>query len=140
MNAANGPSSGRGLELVWVAGRYAICRLGGAEEVPEWGRGAFVTVSRTAEELSIVCDFERVPGEVSAEGPFLLLRVAGSLDLGLVGILASLAGPLARAEVPIFAISTFETDYLLVRESDRERAESALVAAGHRFLDEKPPS
>jgi len=128
------------LELVWIAGRYGICRLGAEEEIPEWGSGSFVTVSRTSDELSVVCDFERVPDEVSAEGPFLLLRVAGSLDLGLVGILASLAGPLAAAEVPIFAISTFDTDYLLVRESDRERAEAALGASGHRFLEEHPAS
>ena len=133
-------SGGRGLELVWVAGRYGICRLGAEEEVPEWGRGAFVTVSRTRDELSVVCDFDRVPDEVAAEGPFLLLRVAGQLDLGLVGILASLAGPLATAEVPIFAISTFGTDYLLVQEPDRARAEAALAAAGHRFLPEQPPS
>jgi hypothetical protein len=129
-----------GLELVWVAGRYGICRLGAEQDVPEWGRGAFVTVSRTRDELSVVCDFDRVPDEIAAEGPFLLLRVAGQLELGLVGILASLAGPLATAEVPIFAISTFDTDYLLVHEPDRARAEAALAAAGHRFLPGHPPS
>lgn len=122
------------LDLEWVAGRYAICRLSPEERFPAWVAGPFVTISRTPEELSVVSTFESVPEGVRREGPYRLLRIAGSLVLTLTGIFTSLADPLAAAGVPIFAVSTFDTDYLLIREPDGERASAALIGAGHRFV------
>jgi hypothetical protein len=122
------------LELRWLPGSHVVCRLGPKAATPDWALGRFVSATRTADELSVVCETGTVPEDVQAEGPYTMFRVTGALDLGLTGILASLAAPLAAAGIPIFAISTFDTDYVLVRERDRQRAEAALAGAGHRFV------
>lgn len=123
-----------GRRLAWIEGRYAICRLPAKTAVPELAAGAFASISRSADELSIVCLETAAPVGARREGPFALFRVTGAMDLGLTGVLASIAGPLAAAGVPIFAVATFDTDYLLVPEVARQRAEAALVEAGHRFV------
>lgn len=125
-------------ELVWLPGRYAICRLDPEAEIPGWARGGFMSATRTKEELSIVCAAAGVPGDVTSESPFTLLRVRGAMELTLTGVLAGIVVPLAEAEIPVFALATFDTDYLLVREEDAASAEVALVAAGYRFVE--PPS
>ena len=94
-----------------------------------------MSITRTVDELSVVCLAEEAPAGSRAEGPYALMRVAGSMALGLTGVLASIAAPLAAAQISIFAVATFDTDYLLVRMADRERAAAALVAAGHRFVE-----
>ena len=127
------------LELAWVEGRYAICRLPADAPTPEIPAARFVTVTRTAEELSLVCDEERAPDGAPREGPYALFRVAGELPLGLTGILASLLEPLAAAGIAIFALSTFDTDYVLLRSENQGRAESVLREAGHRFVTDAAP-
>jgi hypothetical protein len=126
------------LDLVLLPGPYAICRLPADADSPAWAVGEFVSVTRTAEELSVVCREEAVPQGVRREGGWRRLRVAGTLDFALVGVLASLLAPLAEADVSVFAVSTFETDYLLVREADLARATEALGAAGHRVAGARP--
>ncbi len=112
----------------------AICRLDSDAEIPAWAmQRPFFSISKTADELSIVCDQNSVPPGVEHESGWQALKVQGPLDLSLTGILASLANPLASAGINIFAISTFETDYLLVKENNFERAIEALTKAGHRF-------
>ncbi len=124
----------RTLELELVPGRFALCRLAPQAAVPAWAEGGlFSSVTRTGEELSIVCPLAHVPAGVRREGPYVLIRVAGSLVLTLTGILASLAVPLAEAGIPIFALSTFDTDYLLLEEGDLDRALLALREEGHRL-------
>jgi hypothetical protein len=121
------------LTLEVVPGAYAVCRLGPGEPVPPWaGPGPFFSVTRTEAELSIVCSEEGVPAVVAAERGFCCLRVVGPLGFGVSGILASLAAPLASSGVSIFVVSTYDTDYLLVQHRDLERAQDALVRAGHR--------
>jgi hypothetical protein len=111
---------------------YAICRLAASDGVPEWAAGErFVTISRTKNELSIVCEEARVPGVFQAERKRRLMEVDGTLPFSLTGILAAMAVPLAEANVSIFAVSTFDTDYLLISDNDLENAISALEAAGH---------
>ena len=110
----------------------AICRLSPAEDVPEWAMiGEFVSITHTSDELSIVCDAENVPPDVKADRDWRALKVAGPLDLALTGILASLADPLAQTRINIFAISTFDTDYLLVKEYNLLQARDVLQQAGH---------
>jgi hypothetical protein len=87
--------------------------------------------TRTGEELSVVCRQEAVPDGVRCERGWRCLRVAGQLDFWLVGGLSSLLGPLADAGVSVFVVSTFDTDYLLVKASDFERAVDVLRRAGH---------
>jgi hypothetical protein len=110
----------------------AICRLSVDEIVPEWAMlGEFVSITHTSDELSIVCAAENVPPDVKADRGWRGLKVVGPLDLALTGILASLAHPLAEAKINLFAISTFETDYLLVTEYNLASACEALRQAGH---------
>jgi uncharacterized protein len=111
---------------------YAIVRLEPDAELPGWLHGGhFWSVTRSDAELSIVCREEDVPADASAERGWCALELAGPLDFSLTGVVSALVVPLAEAEVPIFVLSTFETDYLLVRERDLERSVSALTAAGH---------
>jgi uncharacterized protein len=111
---------------------YAIVRLEPDAELPDWVRGGhFWSATRSESELSIVCCEEDVPTDASAERGWCALELAGPLDFSLTGVVAALVTPLAEAQVPIFVISTFETDYLFVRERDLERSVDALAEAGH---------
>ena len=124
----------RRLPLVLEDGLLAVCRLPAGTPLPEWTRRTqrFLTVSRTPTELSITADAEVVPPETACERGYRALRVEGPLPLDLVGVLASMAGPLADVGVSIFAISTYETDYVLVKAADLTTAVAALERAGHR--------
>ncbi len=110
-----------------MAGRFAICRLAADAEVP----ARFFSVTRTADELSLVCLEEDAPEGARGEGGWRAMQVAGPLDFSLTGVLAGIASPLADAGVSIFAVSTFDTDYVLVKEDAMVRAVEALRAHGH---------
>jgi len=111
----------------------AVCRLSADESIPDWAVGAgFTSITRTADELSIVCAEDRVPPHIVQIRGLVAIRVAGTLAPDLVGVLASLANPLAEGQVPILAIGTHDTDYVLVRAADLARALDALRGAGHR--------
>jgi len=111
---------------------YAVVHLEPDADIPDWLRGGhFWSVTRSESELSIVCREEDVPADASAERGWCALELAGPLDFSLTGVVAALVTPLAEAEVPIFVLSTFETDYLLVREPDLRRSVEALTKAGH---------
>jgi hypothetical protein len=100
--------------------------------VPAWAASSvFSSITRTADELSIVCEEAGVPLDVKHDGGWRCLELAGPLDLSLTGVLASVLRPLAEAGVSIFAASTFDTDYVLVRAGQLEKAVAALRAAGH---------
>lgn len=116
----------------------AICKLPPDAPVPAWGwaPGGFHTISRTPEELSIVCLDSAVPSEVKKESPWRVLKVDGPLDFSLTGILASIAGPLANAQISIFPISTYNTDYVMVKGEKVEEAIKVLTKAGHVVKDE----
>jgi hypothetical protein len=92
-------------------------------------------VTRTSSEWSVVCETTFVPAKVQEERGWRVLGVEGPLDFGLIGVIAQLASQLADAAISTFVISTYETDYLLVREVDLGRAVEALRAAGHRIED-----
>jgi uncharacterized protein len=118
------------MRLEALDARLAISRLGADDAIPEWStRGSFFSVTRTSDELSVVCEETLVPADAKTERGWSAIRVAGTLDFGLTGILSSLVAPLAARRISVFAISTFDTDYLLVR--DREGALEALRGAGH---------
>jgi hypothetical protein len=120
------------LHVALLPGRFAVCRLPADHAVPEWAHGAaFLSITRTWEELSIVCDEELVPEDTICELDYSAMRVVGTLAPNLVGVMVSLAGPLAEASIPILAIGTYDTDYLLVRRGDLPRAVDALRVAGH---------
>lgn len=122
----------RTLRLTVLPHRLCIARLAPDQDIPAWAtQGPLFSVTRSDQELSIVCCEDRVPPDMTREDGWQALRVEGPLDFALVGIVASLSSALAAANVSIFVVSTYDTDYLLVRIRDVERATAALVAAGH---------
>lgn len=128
------PSRRPRLPLELLADTLAVCRLAADAPVPTWAvaPGRFVTISRTADELSVTAPQAGVPLDIQCEREYRALRVKGPLPLNLVGILASIAEPLAEAGLSIFAISTFDTDYVLVKARDLEAAVRTLQHAGHQ--------
>jgi uncharacterized protein len=122
------------LPLHALAAPLALCRFPAGDAIPGWTAHArsFLTISRTPTELSIVADESAVPADVDAQRGYRALRVEGPLPLDLIGIFAAIAAPLAAANVPIFPIATFDTDYVLVAANHFARAVRALESAGHR--------
>ncbi|WP_228486459.1 ACT domain-containing protein [Paludibaculum fermentans] len=118
-----------------LKGSWAVCRLGAEDAIPDWaGRGPFVSITRTPEELSVVCPADQAPDGIRAQAGWACLQLAGPFDFALTGILASFLQPLAEAAVPIFALSTFDTDWVLIPEPHLARALDALRAAGHDLI------
>jgi hypothetical protein len=110
---------------------FAICRLAPADPIPNWATGGtFSSIVRTDRELSIVVRAENVPDGVSCERGWRAARFQGILDFSQVGILASICAPLAAANIPVFAVSTYDTDYLFVRSEDWDAA-TAIFAMSH---------
>ncbi|KMY67651.1 amino acid-binding protein [Desulfocarbo indianensis] len=121
-----------GHELKLLPQEMAVCRLPPAGEPPGWAlRAAFLCLTRTDDELSVICPQTEVPPGVEAAGGWRCLKVRGPLEFNQVGVLASLAQPLAQAGVSILAVSTYETDYLLVPAQDLDAAVSVLRKHGH---------
>lgn len=121
-----------GLRLRILPESFAVCRLPAGAAVPAWATaGGLHSVTSTAHELSVVCLDAAVPSDTRAERGWRAFMVDGPLDFSLTGVLRSLAEPLAVAGISVFAISTFETDYVLVRDASLEAATRALAAAGH---------
>jgi hypothetical protein len=122
------------LDLKLMDDRLAVCRLAPTEAAPLWALDAhgFCSLTRTADEWSVVCSEDAVPSGVHCETGWLIFQVAGPLDFSLTGVLASVAGPLADAGISIFALATYDTDYILVKAETVVAAVHALESAGHR--------
>ena len=119
------------LRLELLDGSFAVCRLGAADPVPSWASGTFSSVTRTPDELSIVCEAAAVPENVQAERGWRALRVAGPIAFETTGVAAALVSPLAAASISVFMIATFDTDYLLLQASRFDAALAILREAGH---------
>ena len=123
------------MKLALLPLSLAICRLAPDTEIPTWAlqNRSLLSITHTDDELSIVCPTSVVPQGVRTETNWRAIRVQGPLDFSLTGILVSLAAPLASANIPLFAISTFDTDYILVKEQQIAHARSVLEQSGHTF-------
>src|ERR1051326_2200197 len=120
------------LTLTVVPDSFAVCRLAPADPIPAWAKvSSIFSITRTAEELSIVAPEAAAPADVRAERGWRALKIAGPIDFALTGVLASVLQPLAEARIGIFAISTFDTDYVLVRAESLASTIAKLRAAGH---------
>jgi hypothetical protein len=120
-----------------LPGSFAICRLTPDAAVPEWATASkFFSITRTANELSIVGEQERVPAGVLSEGGWACIRLEGPFPFALTGVLAAILNPLARAGIAIFAVSTFDTDCILIQSDRLPSAEQALRQAGHERIPE----
>jgi hypothetical protein len=122
--------------------RLAVCRSASDARIPAWTlEDGFFCVVRTRDELSIVCGEDvcredRMPDGALAERGWVALKLEGSFPFSMTGVLASFLQPLAEARIPIFAISTFDTDYVLIKRDNLEQAVAALGAAGHEKVGE----
>ena len=131
---ANQPRQRVHLTFSRIPGPFAVCRLAPDAAMPEWALlGPIFSVTRTAEELSIVCLRENLPPEIDAGQHWTCFKLEGPFAFTQIGILASFLNPLVENGIPIFAISTYDTDYVLVSEEDAQRALQALQAAGHEL-------
>ncbi len=120
------------LSLSLLPHKYAVCQFHPDKHIPYWALlGDFVSLTRTPEELSIVCQQDNVPDDIEAERGWCCVQVQGAFDFSIAGVHASLAIPLAQADISVLAIATYATDYLLIKEEDVERALLVLEQAGH---------
>ena len=129
------------MKLLLLPGLFAVCQLDPNAPLPAWttsDSSTLVSITRTRSELSIVCAQEKVPDDVRTERDWRCLMVQGPLDFSLTGVLSALLAPLAEAGVSIFALSTFDTDYLLVRAAQLDLAIESLSAAGHPVAAAEP--
>jgi hypothetical protein len=122
----------RRLELTLLTERFAISRLAADAPIPDWAtHGSFFSVTRTGDELSVVTEISQVPVGVQSQPGWRVFKVHGPFVLSEIGVLSALAAPLAEAKISLFAISTFDTDYLLVAAETLSAAIAALGRAGH---------
>jgi len=123
-----------GYTLEVLQSGLAVVKLGPEDSVPRWARGEFVAITKTATELSIGCAEAGIPDDVEAERGWTGFRLAGPLSFDQIGIIASITAPLEAVEVPVFVVSTYDTDYLLITSDQLESASEALQASGHRIV------
>jgi len=122
----------RRFELTLLPERFAISRLAADAPLPDWAtRGSFFSVTRTGDELSVVSEISQVPVGVQSQPGWRVFKVHGPFVLSEIGVLSALAAPLAEAKISLFAVSTFDTDYLLVAAETLSAAIAALGRAGH---------
>ena len=114
----------------------AICRLSVDDVIPSWVRKeGFWVIAHTPDELSIVCDEDWVPENVVVEKGWRMMKIEGPLEFTQVGVLVAIAEPLAHAGISIFAISTYDTDYILVKNEDLPKAVMVVKAADHNVVE-----
>ncbi len=118
-----------------LSGPYVVVRFAPDEPVPEWAsKGEFTSISRSADELSIVCPAENLPHDVEAKLHWICLKLEGPFAFSLTGVLLSFIEPLSSKGIPIFAVSTYDTDYVLVQEEWIGATLNALRNAGHQLV------
>ncbi len=119
--------------------KLAVVRLGAGAQVPSWAESSSLfSVTATARETSVVCAMRSVPNKAKAGGPFTAFAVQGPLDFALTGVLVALLQPLAEAEISVFTISTFDTDWVLVPVGEADRAAEAWRRSGHDVVAAQP--
>ena len=117
-------------------GPYAIVRFAPGADVPEWAtKGEFTSITRTSEELSTVCPIRNLPAGVHSPHRWICLKLEGPFDFSLTGVLLSFIEPLSSNSIPIFAISTYDTDYVLIQEETWEMSLNTLQQAGHVLVN-----
>ncbi|MGI6585515.1 MAG: ACT domain-containing protein [Gracilibacteraceae bacterium] len=125
----------RALTMELMKGLYGVCRLNSDEVLPEWAlQGSFYSITKTSDELSVVCPQDNIPKNIICEKDWRILRIIGPLDFSLIGILSSISTILAKKGISIFAVSTYDTDYILVRDKDTGSAIEALSAEKYEII------
>ena len=116
---------------------YTVCRLNAFEDIPQWVLDTpLSSITRTAEEFSVVCPKAVVPDHLKSEQEWKCLKIHGPLGFDEVGIISSLTQVLADADISVFVLSTFNTDYILVKRMNIDKAVKVLSERGHElFID-----
>lgn len=115
--------------------RYAISRLAPGASIPTWAtQGEFTSISRTSDELSIVCPTENIPIEIAPGPRWICFKLEGPFPFSQTGVLLAFIAPLSNNGIPIFAVSTYDTDYVLIPEQASDAALAHLMEAGHILL------
>lgn len=123
------------LPLVLHAETYALAKLAPDAPRPDWVRGRFHSVSRSAREWSVIAEASCLPRGCMAQGGLRCLEVDGAFSLDAVGVVATVSAPIAAAGISLFLVSVWSTDFVFVAQADLERALAALRAAGHAVRD-----
>lgn len=124
------------LTLRLLKEKYGVCRLDKSESIPEWAKNNdFFSITKTCDELSIVCLQSDIPNNIKCEKDWRILKIEGPLDFALIGILSKISAILAQKEISIFAISTYDTDYILVKGKDIDNAIAALISEKYQVLN-----
>jgi uncharacterized protein len=135
MTAINRETTGRRLQFRQLTGLYAIVRLAPDTPIPDWSMpGDYTSITRTAEELSIVCPLNNIPKHIASGPRWICLKLEGPFPFSQTGVLVSFIAPLSNHGIPIFAISTYDTDYVLVQEESSGVTLDILREAGHELL------
>jgi len=126
------------LTFILLKDIYAICKFNADLDIPSWIEDSgFYSITRTDDELSIVCKQASIKDNTSKiSKDWRILKISGPLDFSLIGITADISGTLSRQNIPIFTISTYETDYILVKSRDLNKSTEALIANGHIIISD----
>ena len=129
------PVTPRSYTLTVMPGEYAVCRLSGHAESPDWSfvSGGIWATLRTRDGVTTVCPVDAAPDKANCDPGWRVLKLKGPFDLDETGVLSAVITPLAEASISIFTLSTFETDYILVRGEHLDEAKAVLKTAGHKF-------
>jgi hypothetical protein len=125
------------MKLKLLKETFGVCRLSPSQTLPHWAlenKQTLLSITYTDEELSVVCPLSSIPESIQCEQPWNAIKIIGPLDFGLTGILSSLTVPLAENSISIFAISSYDTDYILIKEKDITKAKLILEQNQHWFV------
>ena len=122
-----------GMNIEILDSLYAVCKISAANAIPDWAAGDFVSLTVTDQEYSLVTPQHSVPEGVECQRDWRAFRISGTLDFSLIGIISRITGILADAAVPVFVLSTFDTDYFLVPNELAEIAQQQLREFGYTF-------
>ncbi|MBU3174868.1 ACT domain-containing protein [Clostridium estertheticum] len=118
--------------------KFAVCRLNKNESMPEWVKNSsFYSITKTSDELSIVCSQDSIPSNIKCEKDWRILKVEGPLDFSLIGIISSISTILALKRISIFAVSTYDTDYILVKNKDIDNTILALSNEKYEIINQE---
>ena len=124
------------LTMKLIKEKYGVCRINPNELIPEWAQNSdFFSITKTCDELSIVCSQDDIPNDIQCEKDWKILKIEGPLDFSLIGILASISTILAQKGISIFAISTYDTDYILVKNKDIDNTIESLVKERYEIIE-----
>jgi len=121
------------LTLDLLEGNFVICRLSPSSSLPSWAfTGPFISITKTNDELSIITiDDNRLPKDIQCERNWKCFKLKGPFPFDMTGVLSSILNPLAKADIAILAISTFDTDYVMIKEKNLQIAIDVLKQNGH---------